>query len=110
MIPTRKTKQSTYTSLHKHPREGFCVLTGNSADGSENSYGLAWPESLPESAVFMKGLTFVSDTCYENLWHGVCTVAPFVGWSIKKWLLETNKMGVVSLWTLLFREGGGDEA
>ncbi|KAF4374878.1 hypothetical protein F8388_015884 [Cannabis sativa] len=63
----------------------LCIKGNDRRDGGKNSYALAWPESLPDSATLLKGLTFVSDTYYnyENLWHGVNAIAPFVGWSLK---------------------------
>ncbi|GLT60871.1 hypothetical protein SLA2020_336140 [Shorea laevis] len=63
----------------------LCIKGRNTEDGTKNSYALAWPESLPESATYMKGLTFMSDTYYDygNLWHGVTAMSPFVGWSIR---------------------------
>ncbi|XP_071723116.1 uncharacterized protein [Rutidosis leptorrhynchoides] len=53
---------------------------------TKNSYALAWPEALPESAILMKGFTFVSDTFYShtNLWHRLSAMVPFVGWSMKE--------------------------
>jgi hypothetical protein len=75
----------------------LCIKGRNTGDGTKNSYALAWPESLPGSARYVKGLTFVSDTYYDyvNLWHGVTAMAPFFGWSMKnngckgptKWVL-----------------------
>ncbi|KAK9098050.1 hypothetical protein Syun_025095 [Stephania yunnanensis] len=63
----------------------LCINGRNQHDGSMNSYGLAWPGSLPSTATLLPGLTFVSDTYYdhENLWHGLCAVTPFVGWHMK---------------------------
>ncbi|KAK1588691.1 hypothetical protein Q3G72_025984 [Acer saccharum] len=63
------------------------------ADGTKNSYALAWPKTLPNSLTLSKGLTFVSDTYYDykNLWHGLCAVAPFVGWSIKNGRLMPDR-------------------
>ncbi|TKY59468.1 transferase [Spatholobus suberectus] len=51
-------------------------------DGSWNSYALAWPEALPHNTTFMRGLTFVSYSHYnyENLWHGLSAMVPFVAW------------------------------
>lgn len=77
------------TSKGRH----LCMKGSNRADGTKNSYALAWPESLPDSATLLKGLTFVSDTYYDygNLWHGLTAMAPFVGWSIKNGWLRPNR-------------------
>ncbi|KAL3718985.1 hypothetical protein ACJRO7_004000 [Eucalyptus globulus] len=71
----------------------LCIKGRDSRDGSKNSYALAWPESLPESATLLEGLTFVSDTYYDylNLWHGLYAVAPFVGWSMKNQCLKPTR-------------------
>ncbi|KAL9273042.1 hypothetical protein AKJ16_DCAP17102 [Drosera capensis] len=63
----------------------LCINASVGRVGTKNSYALAWPESLPESAKLMKGLTFISYTYYDyaNLWHGLSAFAPFVGWSMK---------------------------
>ncbi|KAI3412776.1 uncharacterized protein J3R85_016899, partial [Psidium guajava] len=71
----------------------LCIKGRDATDGSKNSYALAWPESLPESATLLKGLTFVSDTYYDyvNLWHGLYAVAPFVGWSMRNQCLKPTR-------------------
>ncbi|XP_059629792.1 uncharacterized protein LOC132272713 [Cornus florida] len=63
----------------------LCIKGRDTKDGAKNSYALAWPESLPDSATLKNGLTFISDSYYDhsNLWHGLSAVAPFVGWSMK---------------------------
>ncbi|XP_057468717.1 uncharacterized protein LOC130757915 [Actinidia eriantha] len=63
----------------------LCINAHDTSDGTKNSYALAWPETLPESATLLKGLTYVSDTyySYDNLCHGLSALAPFVGWSMK---------------------------
>ncbi|GAB2232259.1 hypothetical protein Droror1_Dr00011291 [Drosera rotundifolia] len=63
----------------------LCIKATTRVDGMNNSYALAWPESLPKSAKFLKGLSFISSTYYDyvNLWHGLSAFAPFVGWSMK---------------------------
>ncbi|CAN4092392.1 unnamed protein product [Withania somnifera] len=68
----------------------LCFKGRDTKDGSKNSYALAWRESLPDSAVLLEGLTFVSYTYYDhtNLWHGLCAVAPFVRWSMKNECLK----------------------
>ncbi|GMH22438.1 hypothetical protein Nepgr_024281 [Nepenthes gracilis] len=69
----------------------LCLKVSNISD--ENYYALAWSESLPESAVLLKGLSFISSTYYEfsNLWHGLGALAPFVGWSLKKGCLQPRR-------------------
>jgi hypothetical protein len=51
----------------------LCIKGRDKHDGSRNSYALAWPETLPFNATFMKGLTFVSYNHYnyDNIWHGL---------------------------------------
>ena len=71
----------------------LCIKGRDVRDGTKNSYALAWPESLPDKTLLMKGLTFVSDSYYDyvNLWHGVCAMAPFVGWSMKNECLRPTR-------------------
>ncbi|KAL6531701.1 hypothetical protein OROMI_028064 [Orobanche minor] len=63
----------------------LCFKGRDTHDGSWNSYALAWPETLPENATLMKGITFVSYNHYDyhNIWHGLSATMPFVGWHIK---------------------------
>ncbi|KAM1180677.1 hypothetical protein ACFX13_020062 [Malus domestica] len=63
----------------------LCIKGNDIKDGTKNSYALAYPEGLPNSTTFLKGLAFVSDTFYDygNLWHGLTAMMPFVGWSMK---------------------------
>ncbi|KAH7850098.1 hypothetical protein Vadar_027908 [Vaccinium darrowii] len=71
----------------------LCIKGRHTRDGTKNFYALAWPEALPPSATLLKGLTFVSDTFYnyENLWHGLCAIAPFVSWSMKHQCLMPSR-------------------
>ncbi|KAF5955342.1 hypothetical protein HYC85_008198 [Camellia sinensis] len=88
----------------------LCIKGRNARDGTKNSYALAWchgptplepckatrdtwPESIPNSATLILGLTYVSDTYYnyDNLWHGLCTVAPFVSWLVKNQCLKPTR-------------------
>ncbi|KAF5182184.1 transmembrane protein [Thalictrum thalictroides] len=64
----------------------LCISGRNSHNGGKNLYALAWRDSLPNNARIMGGLTFMSDTYYDynNLWHGLSAVAPFVGWYQRK--------------------------
>ncbi|KAK6136469.1 hypothetical protein DH2020_029765 [Rehmannia glutinosa] len=63
----------------------LCLKGKDTHDGSWNSYALAWPQALPPNATLMKGLTFVSYNHYnyDNIWHGLSAVVPFVAWHIK---------------------------
>ncbi|KAK4777216.1 hypothetical protein SAY86_005904 [Trapa natans] len=60
----------------------LCLKGRDNHDGSWNSYGLAWPDALPNNATYMPGLTFVSYNHYDygNIWHGLSAVLPFVAW------------------------------
>ncbi|XP_009366352.2 uncharacterized protein LOC103956133 [Pyrus x bretschneideri] len=63
----------------------LCLKGRDNHDGSWNSYALAYPEALPHNATLMKGLTFVSYNHYnyDNIWHGLSAVVPFMAWHIK---------------------------
>ncbi|KAK4803277.1 hypothetical protein SAY86_001480 [Trapa natans] len=63
----------------------LCLKGRDARNGSRNSYALARSDALPEGSKLLPGLTFVSDTYYdyENLWHGLTAIVPFVGWSMK---------------------------
>ncbi|XP_021774160.1 uncharacterized protein LOC110738099 [Chenopodium quinoa] len=63
----------------------LCIKGHDTHDGSWNYYALAWPEALPHNATLMKGLTFVSYNHYnyDNIWHGLSAVFPFVAWHMK---------------------------
>lgn len=107
---TREENEAEYLYFPSESSKGrlLCIKGNDTKDGTKNSYALAWPESLPDSATLSKGLTFVSDTYYdyENLWHGVSAIARFVGWSLKngcskptRWVLFhrgelRNRMGM----------------
>ncbi|KAI9157662.1 hypothetical protein LWI28_025914 [Acer negundo] len=54
---------------------------------------------IPNLATHLKGLTFVSNTCYEykNLWHVLCAMTPFVSWSIKNGCLMLDR------WVLFYQ-------
>ncbi|XP_015071737.1 uncharacterized protein LOC107015835 [Solanum pennellii] len=68
----------------------LCFKGRDTRDGTKNLYALAWRGSLPESAILLEGLSFVSDTYYnhENLWHGICAMTPLVRWSMKNECLK----------------------
>ncbi|GAB4861323.1 hypothetical protein Ancab_036484 [Ancistrocladus abbreviatus] len=71
----------------------LCIKGNDATDGAKNSYALAWPDSLPESAILLKGLTFLSNTYYDyrNLWHGLCALAPFVRWSLQNECVKPSR-------------------
>ncbi|XP_050214996.1 uncharacterized protein LOC126666079 [Mercurialis annua] len=98
---TRNENEAEYLYFPSEMSKGrlLCIKGNNTRDGTKNSYALAWPEALPQSAKFINGLTFVSDTYYDytNLWHGLCAMAPFVGWSIKNECLKP-KIWVLFHW------------
>ncbi|GAB2267998.1 hypothetical protein Dimus_002975 [Dionaea muscipula] len=87
----------------------LCIKGHDTHDGSWNYYALAWPGFLPRNATLLKGLTFVSYNHYnyDNIWHGLSSVVPFVAWHLKngckvrpaRWVLYhwgelRTKMGV----------------
>ncbi|CAK7347214.1 unnamed protein product [Dovyalis caffra] len=92
---TREVNEAEYLYFPSQASKGrlLCIKGRHTKDGTKNSYALAWPEALPDSATLMKGLTFVSDTYYDygNLWHGLTSVAPFIGWSIKNECLKPTR-------------------
>ncbi|XP_059284796.1 uncharacterized protein LOC132038090 [Lycium ferocissimum] len=68
----------------------LCFNGRDKKDGIKNSYVLALRESLPDLAILLESLTFVSYTYYDhkNLWHGLCVMAPFVRCSRKNDFLK----------------------
>lgn len=84
---TYEENESQYLYFPSQASKGrlLCIKGHDKSDGTQNSYALAWSESLPNSTTFLNGLTFVSDTYYDyvNLWHGLSAMVPFVGWSMK---------------------------
>ncbi|PRQ36338.1 putative glycosyltransferase 61 [Rosa chinensis] len=63
----------------------LCLKGRDNHDGSWNSYALAWPDVLPHNATLMTGLSFISYNhySYDNIWHGLAAVMPFVAWHKK---------------------------
>ncbi|KDP41446.1 hypothetical protein JCGZ_15853 [Jatropha curcas] len=92
---TREENEAEYLYFPSEMSKGrlLCIKGKDTTDGTKNSYALAFQEALPASAKFIEGLTFVSDTYYDyvNLWHGLCAMAPFVGWSIKNECLKPTR-------------------
>ncbi|KAM4088425.1 hypothetical protein ACJW30_07G070200 [Castanea mollissima] len=84
-----------FPSENSHGRL-LCLKGRDKHDGSWNSYALAWPETLPFNATLMKGLTFVSYNHYnyDNIWHGLSAMVPFVAWHKK------NKCEMPNRWVL----------
>ncbi|KAJ8762555.1 hypothetical protein K2173_007994 [Erythroxylum novogranatense] len=85
----------------------LCIKGRDTHDGTKNSYALAWPETIPDSATLMEGLTFVSDTYYDyvNLWHGLCAMAPFVGWSIENECIRPSRWVLFHWGEMRFKMG-----
>lgn len=106
---TREENESEHIYFPSEASKGrlLCIKGRNERDGTKNSYALAWPEALPDSALLMKGLTFVSDTYYDyvNLWHGVCAMAPFVGWSIKNECMKPERWVLYHWGEMRFKMG-----
>ncbi|KAL5563441.1 hypothetical protein UlMin_033188 [Ulmus minor] len=63
----------------------LCMKGRDTHDGAWNSYALAWPEALPHNSTLLNGLTFISYNHYnyDNIWHGLSAVVPFVAWHQK---------------------------
>ncbi|OMO63572.1 hypothetical protein COLO4_32354 [Corchorus olitorius] len=78
----------------------LCLKGRDTRDGSRNYYALAWPESLPPNSVLMKGLTFISNShyIYDNIWHGLSAMVPFVAWHRKNGCQSTPMR-----WILFYR-------
>ncbi|WOK93439.1 hypothetical protein Cni_G02137 [Canna indica] len=51
-------------------------------NGTINYYALAPAAALPRNAKLLAGLTFISDSyySYDNLFHGLTAMSPFVAW------------------------------
>ncbi|KAK9677428.1 hypothetical protein RND81_11G142500 [Saponaria officinalis] len=81
----------------------LCLKGHDKHDGSWNYYALAWPKTLPYNATIMKGLTFVSYNHYnyDNIWHGLSSIFPFVAWHVKN---ECELRTHMSLWLSLLLE------
>ncbi|KAI4296416.1 hypothetical protein L6164_036375 [Bauhinia variegata] len=98
MYDTHQEGEVQYQQFPSQSSQGrlLCIKGKDTHDGSWNSYALAWPEALPHNATFMKGLTFVSYNHYnyENLWHGLSAMVPFVAWHKK------NNCSLPTRWVL----------
>ncbi|XP_074277244.1 uncharacterized protein LOC141600885 [Silene latifolia] len=94
----------------------LCIKGHDNHDGAWNYYALAWPNTLPNNATLLKGLTFVSYNHYnyDNIWHGLSSVFPFVAWHMKneckkaptRWVLyhRGELRTKMSLWLSLLLE------
>ncbi|KAJ1386996.1 hypothetical protein SESBI_40310 [Sesbania bispinosa] len=101
MNDTHEDGEVQYQQFPSESSQGrlLCLKGHDIHDGSWNSYALAWPEALPYNTTFMKGLTFVSYNhySYENLWHGLSAMVPFVAWH------KMNNYSLPSRWVLYHR-------
>ncbi|CAO2188345.1 unnamed protein product [Urochloa humidicola] len=70
--------------------------------GVDATYALAWRDALPRGAALRPGLAFVSESPYDynNLWHGLTALAPFVSWHAR-----SGCRAVPARWAL-FQRGG----
>ncbi|CAO2206841.1 unnamed protein product [Urochloa humidicola] len=70
--------------------------------GVDATYALAWRDALPRGAALRRGLAFVSESPYDynNLWHGLTALAPFVSWHARSGCAATP-----ARWAL-FQRGG----
>ncbi|CAO2815794.1 unnamed protein product [Amaranthus hypochondriacus] len=98
MYDTHEEGEVQYQKFPSKESKGriLCIKGHDNHDGSWNYYGLAWLEALPYNATLMKGLTFVSYNHYnyDNIWHGLSAVFPFVAWHMK------NECKLPSRWIL----------
>ncbi|KAK4724221.1 hypothetical protein R3W88_027000 [Solanum pinnatisectum] len=87
MYDTHEEGEVQYQRFPSNASKGkvLCLKGNNTHDGAWNSYALAWPEYLPYNSTLKKGLTFVSYNHYnyDNIWHGLSSMVPFVAWHIK---------------------------
>ncbi|XP_050210380.1 uncharacterized protein LOC126660762 [Mercurialis annua] len=85
----------------------LCLKGNNTHDGSWNSYALAWPETLPFNTTLLKGLTFVSYNHYnyENIWHGLSSILPFVAWHARNQCELPNRWVLYHWGELRFKMG-----
>ncbi|OIS96664.1 hypothetical protein A4A49_28200 [Nicotiana attenuata] len=88
MYDTHEEGEVQYQRFPSNASKGrvLCLKGNDTHDGAWNYYALAWPETLPYNSTLKKGLTFVSYNHYnyENIWHGLSAMVPFVAWHIKK--------------------------
>ncbi|CDO97400.1 unnamed protein product [Coffea canephora] len=87
MYDTHEEGEVQYQQFPSEASKGrlLCLKGRDTHEGAWNSYALAWPDTLPHNATLLKGLTFVSYNHYnyDNIWHGLSAMVPFVAWHIK---------------------------
>ncbi|KAL3814387.1 hypothetical protein ACJIZ3_015655 [Penstemon smallii] len=102
MSSTLDTHEKGEVQYQEFPSKGriLCLKGRNTHDGSQNSYALSWPQSLPFNATFRKGLTFVSYNHYnyDNIWHGLSAIVPFVSYHIKNQCSTSPSRWVLYHW------------
>uniref|UniRef100_A0A7N0TWH2 Glycosyltransferase 61 catalytic domain-containing protein n=1 Tax=Kalanchoe fedtschenkoi TaxID=63787 RepID=A0A7N0TWH2_KALFE len=78
----------------------LCLKGHDTHDGANNYYALAYPEALPANATLLKGLTFVSYNHYnyDNIWHGLSAMVPFVAWHKRSQCQTTPARWVLFHW------------
>ncbi|XP_008795221.2 uncharacterized protein LOC103711030 [Phoenix dactylifera] len=85
---TYEAGETEFLHFPSKERDGrlLCLAGSDPSNGTRNSYTLAPPDALPRNAKLLSGLTYVSDTYYDydNLWHGLSAVVPFVAWHRRK--------------------------
>lgn len=95
MYDTHEEGEVQYQKFPSKSSKGriLCLKGRDTHEGAWNSYALAWPEALPQNATLMKGLTFVSYNHYnyDNIWHGLSAMVPFVAWHIKNKCTTPNR-------------------
>ncbi|CAN6584128.1 unnamed protein product [Malus baccata var. baccata] len=108
---TYEENESEYLYFPLEASDGklLCIKWNDISDGTRNSYALAYPEGLPNSTTFLKGLVFMSDTLYDygNLWHGLTAMMPFVGWSMKNGCAKPVRLVLFHWGKLRVRERNG---
>lgn len=102
MYDTHEEGEVQYQQFPSKASKGrlLCLKGKDTHEGAWNSYALAWPKALPKNATFMKGLTFVSYNHYnyDNIWHGLSAMVPFVAWHLKNQCAELPKRWVLYHW------------
>ncbi|KAK6916159.1 Glycosyltransferase 61 [Dillenia turbinata] len=95
LYDTHKEGEVQYQQFPSESSQGrlLCIKGRESHDGAFNYYALAWNESLPYNATYFKGLTFISYNHYDyyNIWHGLSSMVPFVGWHRKEGCAVPNR-------------------
>jgi hypothetical protein len=84
------------------PASSGRLLCVHAPPGVDATYALAWRDALPLGAALRPGLAFVSESPYDynNLWHGLASLAPFASWHAR-----SGCRAVPARWAL-FQRGG----